>query len=94
MAEVGVVFSEINARVIPEYCFHIPSPAEATDVPAPPPHPATPSSEAPASPVPAAFRKLRRVSNLPGVLDPPDERLSCPSGTIILLPSACRKVAC
>ena len=66
----------------------MPSPAEAPDVPDPPPHPAIPRSEAPASPVPAALRKFRRV-NLFGVFGPPGERLPFPSATAILLFGLC-----
>src|SRR5215213_4031662 len=56
MVEVGAVFSEIKLSVILENWFHMPSLAEASDDPDPPPHPTTQGSEAPASPAPEILR--------------------------------------
>src|ERR671917_2391408 len=58
MAVVGAVFSETKLSVVPENCFHISALGEKDDPD--PPHPAAPSSEAPARPAPATLRKLLR----------------------------------
>src|SRR5215207_4663384 len=72
IAVVGEVFSETKLSVVPANWFHMPPPEEPDDAD-PPPHPAAPSSEAPARPAPVILRnplrenvfRIRKSPSLP-----------------------------